>query len=445
MNVKEQTILLAMVILLPACVFAGTYSGGTGEPNDPYLIATAEDLNDIGNHPEDFNKCFLMVADINLADYTGAQFNIIGSEGNPFTGIFDGADHTISNFTYTAADTSFIGIFGLVDDPNAVIKYLTLIDPNINPTGDSYCVGSLVGCFGYGNIAGCGVKNCNVSGRYCAGGLVGINYAGNISRCYAMGTILAVEGQAGGLVGTCNEDAVLLNCYSKGNISAQTGAPINANAGGLVGYNRESFIFSCFSNADVFSEVMAGGLVGTNWNSTIYRCYAGGTVSGTDWVGGGLVGYNNISSEIINCYATGIVSVPNGKATGGLVGVNEGYSSLTHCYAIGYVSGDENIGGLVGYNDNGSYNKCFWNSENNQDINGIGNLTDPNVIAETTENMKKQSTFTDAGWDFIEIWNIGENQTYPFLRTHPTGDIDHDDIVNFHDLAIIADHWLEGL
>jgi len=57
--------------------------------------------------------------------------------------------------------------------------------------------------------------------------------------------------------------------------------------------------------------------------------------------------------------------------------------------------------------------------------------------------MKTESTFTDANWDFIEIWDIGENQTYPFLRVYPAGDINHDDIVNFHDLAILADHWLQ--
>jgi len=30
------------------------YGGGTGEPNDPYRIATAEDLNDIGRYEEDW-------------------------------------------------------------------------------------------------------------------------------------------------------------------------------------------------------------------------------------------------------------------------------------------------------------------------------------------------------------------------------------------------------
>jgi len=56
--------------------------------------------------------------------------------------------------------------------------------------------------------------------------------------------------------------------------------------------------------------------------------------------------------------------------------------------------------------------------------------------------MKTIDTFTDAGWDFVEIWGIGENQTYPFLRTDPAGDLDHDKRVNLVDLAIMAMHWL---
>jgi hypothetical protein len=31
--------------------------------------------------------------------------------------------------------------------------------------------------------------------------------------------------------------------------------------------------------------------------------------------------------------------------------------------------------------------------------------------------MKQQATFT--GWDFEEIWDIEENETYPFLKTVP--------------------------
>ena len=57
--------------------------------------------------------------------------------------------------------------------------------------------------------------------------------------------------------------------------------------------------------------------------------------------------------------------------------------------------------------------------------------------------MKKESTFTD--WDFVEVWGIGENQTYPYLRVYPAGDLNHDHSVTFIDFAIFADHWLAGV
>jgi len=54
-----------MVLLSAAGVVSARYSGGDGSSEKAYRIATAEDLNDIGNHVEDFNKHFVMVNDIN--------------------------------------------------------------------------------------------------------------------------------------------------------------------------------------------------------------------------------------------------------------------------------------------------------------------------------------------------------------------------------------------
>ena len=42
------------------------YAGGTGEPNDPYQIATAADLIALGNEPNDYDKHFILTADIDL-------------------------------------------------------------------------------------------------------------------------------------------------------------------------------------------------------------------------------------------------------------------------------------------------------------------------------------------------------------------------------------------
>jgi hypothetical protein len=98
----------------------------------------------------------------------------------------------------------------------------------------------------------------------------------------------------------------------------------------------------------------------------------------------------------------------------------------------------------VGIDSGASYTSCFWDSDVSPDVNGIGNTTDPNVVGKTTAEMQTESTFTDAGWDFVEVWDIGENQTYPYLRVYSAGDLNHDGVVDLRDFAILALHWLEG-
>ena len=79
------------------------YDGGTGEPTRPYKIATANQMNAIGTEPDDWDKHFELTADIDLGIYEGSEFNIIAPDPcTPFRGTFDGAGHTISNFTYFA-------------------------------------------------------------------------------------------------------------------------------------------------------------------------------------------------------------------------------------------------------------------------------------------------------------------------------------------------------
>jgi len=47
-------------------VASAKYSGGTGEPNDPYQIATAVDLIALGEEPNDYDKHFILTAAIDL-------------------------------------------------------------------------------------------------------------------------------------------------------------------------------------------------------------------------------------------------------------------------------------------------------------------------------------------------------------------------------------------
>ena len=78
-----------VICLFTAACFA-KYSGGTGEPNAPYLIATPNDLNSIGLDSNDWDKHFKMVEDIDLADFTWTASNRIGNPDNRFSGTFDG-------------------------------------------------------------------------------------------------------------------------------------------------------------------------------------------------------------------------------------------------------------------------------------------------------------------------------------------------------------------
>lgn len=185
-----------------------------------------------------------------------------------------------------------------------------------------------------------------------------------------------------------------------------------------------------------------GGLAGRN-SGAISRCYATGYVNGTMFwdtgetgdIVGGLVGFND--GTISNCYSTTSVNDRKfyfvdvtGNLVGGLVGSNDG--TISNSYAAGVVDGNDLIGGLVGYDNGGSYTPSLWDITVNSSLAGIGNTTEPNVIGETTENMQTRSTFTDKGWDFINIWGINEGIGYPYLLHLTDTDADgiDDDVDN---------------
>ena len=485
---KKKVILLSFIILFgfATSICTAKYSGGNGEPNNPYRISTPYDMNDIGLHDEDRASHFVLTNDINLAQFTGTQFNIIGKwvdwghpDNKPFTGIFDGNGFTISNFTYNSTGTDRIGLFGFVGsrfDPNSEIRNLGLIDPDVNAGTVLFTaryVGSLVGWLGYGIINNCYVQGGSISGAHTTGGLAGENHEGTISNCYA--TIDVVGNQAvGGLVGCAyNSRGTISNCYATGSISGDhltgglvgwgsnisncyaTGA-VNGNdynyTGGLVGWggyisksyatgnvNGNNFTgglvgclqsgrpvptSNCYATGDVNGNDYTGGLAGAFWffrsGGHASNCYATGNVNGSDCTGG-LVGW---SGYISNSYAIGDVN--GNECAGGLAGSNFFCSTISNCYSSGDVTGDDpNTGGLVGYDFNFQtfYTKCFWDRDINPGLNGIGNLTDPNVIGETTENMQTESTFTSAGWDFVgetdngsdDIWKMCYDPDYPHL------------------------------
>jgi len=396
------------------------YDGGSGTTNDPYLIYTAKQMNSIGTEPNDWDKHFKLMADIDLSEYTGTSFNIIGywrsrSDNKPFSGIFDGNSKIISNFTYTSVNASKVGLFGYLDGENAHIKDLGLYNPNVT-AGIGRYVGALVSDTN-GYITSCYVKGGSVSGNHIVGGLTGSNrgtLSNCTSSCIVSGTGLVVGGLAGGNSG------IITDCCSTGNVSA------GGYVGGLVGTN-DGMITDCYATGNMWGNNGVGGFVGHNdYYANIARCYSTGGVSG-DSALGGLAGSN--SGRITNCYSAG--SVSGDEWIGGLVGINgsyfgEAFGTITNCYSVGIVSSHTTVGGLLGFNY-GTVTASFWDIETTglikmcgRQIWGIGC---ENADGKTTAEMQTAATFLEAGWDFVgetangteDIWWILEGKDYPRL------------------------------
>ncbi|ABI68386.1 chitobiase/beta-hexosaminidase C-terminal domain-containing protein [Syntrophomonas wolfei] len=226
------------------------FDGGSGTVEDPYRVATAEQLNNVRYH---LDKHFIQTADINLgiAPYNADEgWEPIGSYSPyaPFTGTFDGNGKTISNLTIKRTE-SYVGLFGFAKDSH--IKNVKL--ENVDITGQDN-VGGLVGYNYYGTVINSYATG-TVKGSKYVGGLVGQTFYGTITNSYATATVNGTN-QVGGLVGL-NDNGMISEAYATGAVTAGT-----STAGGLVGDNFGTITNSYATGA--VTGINAGGLVGVN-------------------------------------------------------------------------------------------------------------------------------------------------------------------------------------
>jgi hypothetical protein len=295
-----------------------------------------------------------------------------------------------------------------------------------------------VGLFGKIGEGACieniGVLTADVNGIEMVGALVGYNWRGTVNNCHATGTVVSPH-SVGGLVGS-----------NYGNVSnSWSTCTVTCNeyvAGGLVGGNSDlAAVNNCSSTGDVTGIRLIGGLVGNN-DGTVSNSYASGTVVGITFSIGGLVG-NNGHGTVINCYAN--CSVTGNEEVGGLVGYN--HDTISNSYSTGNVAGSDKVGGLLGWNRDGTvsnsystgsvigdvyvgglvgYNEdtvigSFW------DIETSGQASSDGGTGKNTTEMQSIPTFSLAGWNIIAvgdpatpnpayIWNIPTTPPdYPFL------------------------------
>ena len=205
---------------------------GSGTPDNPYQIATVEDLGALYQY--DRSSCYILMNDIDLAGITWAAAPI-----SDFSGRFDGNGKRIKNLTIRSGTSLFSNI-----QSGARIQNLGLENVSITAEVGS-TIGGLVG-FNSGSVIGCYVTG-NISveeGCFDVGGLVGFNH-GDITYCYASCNISVGNHSKwiGGLVG--NNYYKITQCFASGSILSGTDS---IKLGGLVGKNAQSdyFIYDCF-------------------------------------------------------------------------------------------------------------------------------------------------------------------------------------------------------
>ena len=257
------------------------FAGGSGSAEDPWKIATAEQLDRIR---DDLTGHYILIGDIDLSGYENwmpigtfqprsdaPEDAEVSHPDYAFTGTFDGAGHTISNLTISCEAPMGAGLFGCASgtESNAAsIGHFTLKDVNVSgfylvggavglqfmncPVSDIHLEGDnkLTGMQGIGGIVGTGfdlISDCSatadviVSGDdgACAGLIAGGTTMSSIKNCQVTGGSITAEGNAtwgfGALCGAPWGAAEITDCKVSGTMITVNGEN-NRLVGGLVGF-----------------------------------------------------------------------------------------------------------------------------------------------------------------------------------------------------------------
>ena len=268
--------------------------GYTDDGQGNYTVTSAEGLKAVADIANNGNLGIniTLTENINLIDM---EWTPIGTESQPYTGTFDGGNHTITGLTVTTSD-QYAGLFGCIGSGGKV-KNVTLKDVKIESNNEMSAVGGVAG-WSYGTLENCSVSG-SVSGsgmNGTAGGVVGYQSGGSLTGCNTSATVNA--GNVAGGVAGCTYSATLTACYATGDVTLES---INSGGnfvGGVVGDNtNRSTVIACYAWGSVTGSgsgtIYVGGVTGSNTEGTLTACYhANGTVSGPDGATGGVAGRN---------------------------------------------------------------------------------------------------------------------------------------------------------
>ena len=299
------------------------FTGGTGTPEDPYIISTAGDLDQVR---ADGTAHYALGNDIDMSQMLG-YFDPIAE----FSGTIDGRGYSINNLKVNSGDSMYAAMIEYMYGSTSSIKDLTFNRPVIEATSSCSDAGVVVGMLTEGKIDSVYVNNAEIIGDVDfsgeAGGIAGsaMVFATIASSAANNISINAPGGMSiGGIVGTTRTSTTVSACVANGTI-------IGGNAlGGIVGAaGNDVNVLNCHADMDIEGNYEIGGIAGTADRGLISNCYSEGSLKAisSDFSGycnvGGIVGY--LSSEwdetitdpvISNCVAAiDAIELPEGALT----------------------------------------------------------------------------------------------------------------------------------
>ena len=347
---------------------APDFAGGAGTKDNPYQIATAEQLAKLAKEvnsgiPEQTHsgEYFKLTAPIDLSGKRWVPIGYGNESSHSFSGFFDGNNQIITGlYVDERGNGVCAGLFGAVVaiSDETVLKNFCIENAAIfagdspDSSAHTYGAGVLAGnltILGGSSASFIGVENCQGTGKVDsemkAGGLLGSASYANVSDCSADVTVIGTR-ISGGFIGDIFLGSYK-NCTAKGSVSG--------------GWATGGF---------------AGSVSGYDASVEIERCASYGDVTAKDWNTGGFVGYlekGKISNSVSYSNVTNTVTGWEPK-TGGFSGTNFG-GEIQNCSAAGTVTGSHSTiapGGFIGYDDGGTTAGCAFDQEKNPVLNGVG-------------------------------------------------------------------------
>lgn len=399
---------------------------GSGTVADPYRVSTPAQLAAIGTGDCDLGKAYRQEADIAVS----GSWTPIGTDGAPFTGVYDADDHVVTGMTVTG--TSFVGMFGAIE--GASISDLTL-SGTVSATGPY--VGMLAGVATTSAITGVTVTatvSATTTGHAYVGGILGRGYDVTVSGATMNGSVEVLGGErVGGLIGftaglttvrdstnhapvdalrtlggLIGETSGTLGLDRATNTAAITGS--SSSIGGLIGFHdaQSSGLNDLHNTGEVIAgSIYAGGLIGQIDDAlSIERGTNDGSVTGTDSVGG-FIGYSEDDTlvEIRNSINNGDVTASASSSdAGGFIGYTDTDVAIANSTNSARVVGDGDVGGFIGEYDYDDADLVTITSSSNfgdvvgsSDTGGFIGYSDDTTVITDSQNWGAITGSSDVG------------------------------------------------